>query len=62
MNATEQFNERITTTFEKLEVIKMKLEELKNEQKLQPNNWGFSGSVGHINEELDNIIEFLGSK
>ena len=61
MNATEQFNERIKSSFEKLEVIKKQLEVLKEKQKLQPKDWGFSGSVGNFNEELDNIIESLGS-
>ena len=61
MNATEQFNERITLTFEKLEAIKLQLKKLQEKQKTEQQNWGFSGSVGHINEELDNIIEFLGN-
>jgi len=57
--ATEQFNERVSTSFQKLEEIKMLLKKLQDDQKLQPTNWGFSGSVVYVNSEFDNIIEFL---
>lgn len=62
MSAAEQFNERIKSTFEKLEVIKNQLQKFQIEQRSQPKNWGFSGSAGYVNEQLDNIIHFLGSK
>jgi len=57
--ALNAFNERMTSMNEKLELIQNHC--IENNMELNPENvhWGHVGNAGHVNELLDEIINFL---
>jgi mevalonate kinase len=57
---TQKFESVYNEAIDKLDSIKQGLETMKMELAKDPKNWGFFGSAEHINEELDDIIEFMG--
>ena len=44
----------------KLEQIKSALEDFKAKFEQEPRNWGYAGSMGYINDQLDQILIHLG--
>jgi hypothetical protein len=34
--------------------------ETKKDYEKDPGNWGFVGSLGHVNDLLEDVVEFLG--
>jgi len=60
--ADQKFQTLIDSVFMKLELIINNLEEMRTEQLKKSGNWGYSADLGHINSELDNILDFLGIK
>ena len=60
MDANETYGQRRKELLEKLVIIRLlMLEKLDADQARTPASWGHAGSLGHINEELDDIIEFM---
>ena len=60
--ANQKFQTLIDSAFMKLEMIVNNLEEMRTEQLKKSGNWSYVGDLGHINSELDNMLEFLGIK
>ncbi len=58
--AQEAFDKGFKEANDKLLQIRVSLEDFKEKQKNDPRNWGYAGSMGYINEELDEILEHLG--
>ena len=58
--AQEAFEKSFTEASNKLMQIKVALEDFKEEYQNDPRNWGYSGSMGYINNQLDQILEHLG--
>ncbi len=57
-----KFNDKYKSALIKLDQIKIALDDYAIKQTKEPRNWGFVGSLGYINEELNNILEHLGIK
>ena len=57
----EAFATKYESATRKLEDISQLLENLKEDHERYPRDWSIVGSLGHVNEELDDIIEFLSS-
>jgi len=55
----KEFDSELQAALEKLDKIKTELDALKVEYMKNPGNWGFVGTLGHVNEELDDILEFI---
>jgi hypothetical protein len=49
-------------SIKKLDLIKKELDNMMEDFKDSKNNWGYVGNMTHVDEELDNILEFLGVK
>lgn len=62
VEVAKQFNEKYKSALSKLDLIKIALDDFAIKQVKEPRNWGIVGSLGHVNEELDDILEFLGVK
>jgi hypothetical protein len=62
MNAHKTYNERRAAMMDKLEELYHLIEVTDVKESANPNNWGYAGSLGHVNEELDNLIKFMGGK
>lgn len=60
--ATEKFNEHYNIAVDKLDKIKIALNDMKIEYDKNQGNWGYVGSIYHVVEELDDICEFLNIK
>jgi hypothetical protein len=58
-SAQEDFNIKFEQTQEKLETIKVALDNFKADYQNDLRNWGYSGSMGHVNELLEEILEHL---
>lgn len=58
--AQAQFDERQTEALIKIEELKARIANMASKHGAEPQNWGYSGSLGHVNEELDNLLAFLG--
>lgn len=56
----EKFNIHYQEILQKLDTIKVKLDDIALEQTKDPKNWGFVGSIAHVHEYVDDILEFLG--
>ena len=56
-NAFEQWFKDAT---DKLLQIKVALEDFKSKYQNDPRNWGFAGSMGYVNEQLDQVLSHLG--
>jgi hypothetical protein len=60
IESQKSFNEGYENANNKLERIKTALDDFQSEFENDPRNWGYSGSMGHVNELLDEILGFLG--
>jgi len=58
--AQEAFDKGFKNANDKLLQIKVALKDFKEKYQKEPRNWGYAGSLGYINEQLDNILEHLG--
>jgi molecular chaperone GrpE (heat shock protein) len=58
----KEFNENYKSALRKLDIIKIALDDYAIKQVKDPRSWGYVGSLEHINEELNDIMEFLGIK
>ena len=58
----EKYNSYYSSCLDKLEKINSELEKLKKEQLDNSGNWEFVGSIGHVDEELEEILNFLTNK
>lgn len=61
IEAQERFDQNYTNALNKLEEIKSTLEKFKDEYQLNVENWGFAGSLGYVNEQLDAVLEHMES-
>ena len=55
----ERFEQNYAEVLTKLDLIKDNLETLKQRHNTK-SDWGFVGSISHINNELEDILTFLG--
>jgi hypothetical protein len=58
-NASQSFEEKTKKAFQLLKDIKSEIDKMKEEQKKNPNSWGYTGSMGHVEHELKNLLTFL---
>jgi hypothetical protein len=58
--AQEAFNKSFKNANDKLLQIRVALEDFKEKYQSEPRNWGYVGSMGYVNEKLDQILEHLG--
>lgn len=58
LQVIEKYNNYISSIFEKMDLIKIKLNDFKNEKL----HWGHIGSIAHIDEKMDEIMEHLDIK
>lgn len=58
--AQEAFEKGFTEASNKLMQIKVALEDFKEKYQNNPRDWGYVGSMGFINEQLDQILQHLG--
>jgi len=58
----DKFNANFTSALQKIDDIKIALDDFAIKQQLEPRNWGYVGSLGYVNEQLDNILAFLLNK
>ena len=61
MNAQETYKNHRNEITKKVQELQELLGELDRKQAQEPRNWGFAGTAGHINKELDEILETLGA-
>jgi hypothetical protein len=61
MNATETYQANRLEIDAKIARIQDLLKAIDKSQSTDPKNWGFAGTAGHINSELDSILETLGA-
>lgn len=59
---SKQFNNKYKSALSKLDQIKIALDDYAIDQVKNPRNWGYVGSLGYINEQLNDILEHLGIK
>jgi len=60
VGAKEAFEKSFTEASNKLMQIKVALEDFKEKYQNDPRNWGYAGSMGYINEQLDQVLIHLG--
>ena len=58
--AQEAFEKNFSNASDKLLQVKVALEDFKEKYNKDPRNWGYAGSMGYINNQLDQILEHLG--
>lgn len=58
--AQDAFDKGFKNANDKLLQIRVALEDFKDKYQNDPRNWGFAGSIGYVNEQLDQILEHLG--
>ena len=58
--AQEAFEKGFTEASNKLMQIKVALEDFKEKYQNQPRDWGYAGSMGYVNDQLDQILQHLG--
>lgn len=61
-DVANKFSTYMRSIFEKLDKIKIGIDNMAIDQVKDPRNWGYVGNMVHINDELDNILIFLNSK
>lgn len=54
------FNNNMQEILEKLDKIKVGIDDLALEQIKSPRDYGYIGIIEHVNSELDKILDFLG--
>ncbi len=60
--ATARYTERHAESQDLLKRIAQQLARHRKEQADDPGNWGFPGDLGHINEELAQVLASLGDR
>lgn len=60
LEVQEKFDFRYDLAKVQLEQIQRKLDQFKIDYNDDSTNWGYVGSLGHVNEKLDDLLEFLG--
>jgi hypothetical protein len=55
-----EFEGEFDQALNNMENIREYLLELRKDHEKEPGNWGFVGSLGHVNDLLEQITEFLG--
>lgn len=61
-SAQEAFDREFANANDKLLQIKVALEDYKAEYQNDPRNWGYAGSLEHVCNELEDILNFLTNK
>lgn len=56
-----KFEEEFDKVLDNIENIREYLSEIRKDYEKEPGNWGFVGSLGHVNELLEQVVEFLGN-
>lgn len=59
INAQESFNKRYEEFKQKITDINWSVNKFREEYRSDLRNWEYSGSMGYINEQLDNILQHL---
>ena len=60
MNAQETFEKNYFEAIVRLAKVKNAIENMKKEfENTNKKNYGYTGSLGHVNEELKDIMNFL---
>lgn len=62
MNATKTYQANRNEIDAKMARIQELLKTLDKDQAADPKNWGYAGSAGHVNRELNELIAFFGGK
>ena len=57
--ANERYSELNVEVQQKLQVLKVKIETDAMRQAADRGNWGYVGSMAHVNEQLDELLAFL---
>ena len=60
LEVQEKFDFRYDLAKVQLEQIQRKLDQFKIDYNNDSANWGYVGSLSHVNERLDDLLEFLG--
>ena len=60
--AQEAFDKGFKEANDKLLQVRVALEDFKDKQKNDPRNWGYAGSIGYINAQLNDILSHLGKE
>jgi hypothetical protein len=58
----KKFSNHYTECLQKLDVIKIGLDDFAIKQSKENKNWGYLGSIAYVNEQLDTILEHLDLK
>jgi hypothetical protein len=59
--AAESYDNRRTEMLDKLEQLWALLESADADQRETPQHWTHAAELGHVNEKLDEVIEFMRS-
>jgi hypothetical protein len=60
--AATAYTQKAATTKSLLERIAIRLSEHGTRQAAEPRDWGYVGDLGHINEELAQVLASLGDR
>jgi hypothetical protein len=58
-SAQDAFNLNFKEFEEKMDIVKLAVNNMKEDYQSNLRNWGYAGSMGYINEQLDNILQHL---
>ena len=58
--AQEAFDKGFKEANDKLLQIRVALENFKEKYQNDPRNWGYAGSMGYVNDKLDEVLGHLG--
>lgn len=59
MTAQEKYNERQQSISELMKQMQELLKAHTKEQKQNPKNWGYAGELGYVEEQLQELVDFL---
>lgn len=57
--AHEAYLENLVACKRKLDELHRALAAHKREEAADPRNWGYAGDLGHVNEKLGEVLDFL---
>ena len=58
-SSAERFDFHYNEIVEKINLIQSELSNYKEKFLKEPNNWGYTGSMSYVNENLDTILDHL---
>jgi hypothetical protein len=58
----KKFNNHYKECLQKLDIIKIGIDDFAIKQSKQNKDWGYLGSIAYVNEQLDTILEHLNLK